>query len=49
MAVSPTPQDFRARADSLYREMRAALSRGDWTAFGRAFDALGATLRRRVP
>jgi hypothetical protein len=29
----------------LYHEMRAALARGDWTAFGRAFDSLGAVLR----
>jgi uncharacterized membrane protein (UPF0182 family) len=32
------------RADSLYRAMREALARGDWTAFGRAFDALGTVL-----
>jgi uncharacterized membrane protein (UPF0182 family) len=32
------------RADSLYRVMREALGRGDWTAFGRAFDALGGIL-----
>jgi uncharacterized membrane protein (UPF0182 family) len=32
------------RADSLYRVMREALGRGDWTAFGRAFDALGTVL-----
>jgi hypothetical protein len=35
----------RGRADSLYRAMREALSRGDWAAFGRAFDALGGALR----
>ncbi|HEX5972237.1 MAG TPA: UPF0182 family protein [Gemmatimonadaceae bacterium] len=40
---------FRVRADSLYRAMRAALERGDWTSFGRAFDALGAALRRPAP
>jgi uncharacterized membrane protein (UPF0182 family) len=40
-----TPQEFRARTDSLYRAMREALGRGDWAAFGRAFDALGASLR----
>ena len=44
-----TPRDFRARTDSLYRVMRDALARGDWTAFGRAFDALGASLRPAVP
>jgi uncharacterized membrane protein (UPF0182 family) len=37
--------DLRARADSLYRDMRDALRRGDWPAFGRAFDALGGTLQ----
>jgi hypothetical protein len=42
-------QPFRMRADSLYRAMRAALERGDWTSFGRAFDALGAALRRPAP
>jgi uncharacterized protein len=41
----PAPRDFRARTDSLYRLMRDALARGDWTTFGRAFDALGASLR----
>jgi uncharacterized membrane protein (UPF0182 family) len=43
------PHDLRARAESLYRVMREALGRGDWTAFGRAFDALGATLRPGTP
>jgi uncharacterized membrane protein (UPF0182 family) len=43
------PRDLRARAESLYRAMRDALAKGDWTAFGRAFDALGATLRPAVP
>ncbi|HET9011026.1 MAG TPA: hypothetical protein VFN38_04390, partial [Gemmatimonadaceae bacterium] len=43
------PADLRARADSLYRAMREALARGDWSAFGRAFDALGSTLRPSVP
>ncbi|MDB4886404.1 MAG: hypothetical protein JWN79_1842 [Gemmatimonadetes bacterium] len=40
-----TAGDARQRAESLYREMRGALSRGDWAAFGRAFDSLGAALR----
>ena len=48
-ATEQTPRDFRARTDSLYRVMRDALARGDWTAFGRAFDALGASLRPSVP
>jgi hypothetical protein len=43
------PQGLRVRADSLYRVMRAALQRGDWATFGRAFDALGTALGRRVP
>ena len=37
--------DLRIRADSLYQAMRQALARGDWPAFGRAFDALGTALR----
>ena len=48
-AAPATPQSFRVRADSLYRIMRSALERGDWVSFGRAFDALGAALGRRVP
>lgn len=39
--------DFRARTRQLYDEMRRASARGDWTAFGRAFDALGALVRTR--
>ncbi|MEO6527495.1 MAG: UPF0182 family protein [Gemmatimonadaceae bacterium] len=39
------PADARARAGAVYAEMRDALRRGDWSAFGRAFDALGALLR----
>ena len=37
--------DFRARVQQLYDEMRRASARGDWSAFGRAFDALGALVR----
>ena len=37
------------RADSLYRAMREALSKGDWAQFGRAFDALGTLLHARRP
>jgi uncharacterized membrane protein (UPF0182 family) len=45
-ASGPARQvDLRARAESLYRDMRDALRRGDWPTFGRAFDALGGTLR----
>jgi uncharacterized membrane protein (UPF0182 family) len=51
LAASPTatgpstPADLRARAESLYRDMRDALRRGDWSTFGRAFEALGGALR----
>jgi len=48
-STAPAPQSFRAHTDSLYRVMRSALERGDWAAFGRAFDALGAALGRRSP
>jgi uncharacterized membrane protein (UPF0182 family) len=48
-ATEPAPRDLRARADSLYRVMREALARGDWGAFGRAFDALGAALKGSAP
>jgi uncharacterized membrane protein (UPF0182 family) len=33
--------DFRMRVRRLYEQMREALRRGDWEAFGRAYDALG--------
>ena len=39
--------DLRTRALRLYEEMRRASARGDWHAYGRAFDALGALLRER--
>jgi hypothetical protein len=41
--------DFRARVKQLYDELRRASTRGDWAAYGRAFDALGALLRQRRP
>jgi uncharacterized membrane protein (UPF0182 family) len=41
-----TLQDFRAQVASLYAAMRNAMQRGDWTAFGRAFDALGALMSK---
>jgi len=44
-----TPGDFRARVRELYDQMHAALQRGDWVAFGRAYDALGQLLRKPVP
>jgi uncharacterized membrane protein (UPF0182 family) len=48
-SVERTPRDVRTLADSLYRAMRDALARGDWSAFGRAFDALGGVLQSGVP
>lgn len=39
--------DLRTRAARLYDEMRRASARGDWAAYGRAFDALGVLLRDR--
>ncbi|HLA89169.1 MAG TPA: UPF0182 family protein [Gemmatimonadaceae bacterium] len=36
---------LRARVTALYEEMSAAMRRGDWTAFGNAFAALGRLLR----
>ncbi|HEY7236497.1 MAG TPA: UPF0182 family protein [Gemmatimonadaceae bacterium] len=46
VAHSPEPAnaDIRARAAVLYAHMREALRRGDWTAFGKAFDELGKLL-----
>ena len=44
-----TPGDFRARVRELYDQMHAALQRGDWVAFGRAYDALGQLLLKPVP
>lgn len=35
-------------AGRLYQRARAALSRGDWTSFGAAFDSLGALLGHRI-
>jgi uncharacterized membrane protein (UPF0182 family) len=42
--VSPPRGDLKAAVSALYQSMRDALKRGDWAAFGRAFDALGRTL-----
>jgi uncharacterized protein len=41
--------DFRKRVKELYEELRRASARGDWAAYGRAFDALGTLLRERRP
>ena len=37
---------FRAAAVQLYDRMLDAMRRGDWVAFGHAYDALGALLNR---
>jgi uncharacterized membrane protein (UPF0182 family) len=41
-----TDESLRTRASRLYEAMRDALRRGDWTAFGEAYEALGALLAR---
>ena len=43
------PIDFRARVEALHAAMRAAIRRGDWAAFGEAFDSLGALLEAPRP
>jgi hypothetical protein len=46
---SPPPRQTPPAASPsvLYNEMRDALRRGDWAAFGRAFDALGRALESK--
>jgi hypothetical protein len=44
-----TPADFRKRVEDLYATMRDALRRGDWTAFGKAYEDLGKLLKLPVP
>jgi len=48
-AVAPVDSsgDLRSSVNALYTQMREALRRGDWAAFGRAFDALGRALGSR--
>lgn len=41
--------DFRTRVRRLYEAMREALRRGDWEAFGRAYDALGRLIASGAP
>jgi hypothetical protein len=54
-AASPNSAPARPAAGSkrsagaLYNEMRDALRRGDWAAFGRAFDSLGQALGVKKP
>lgn len=43
-AMPSATADIRARAAALYSRMRDALRRGDWMAFGQAFDELGKLL-----
>lgn len=38
---STASPEVKSSASALYSEMRDAMRRGDWVAFGRAFDALG--------
>jgi uncharacterized membrane protein (UPF0182 family) len=52
MPVAPTTSfegstDLRATVNALYNQMRDALRRGDWAAFGRAFEALGRAVGTR--
>ena len=42
----PPAGSTRQTAVALYAEMKDALRRGDWAAFGRAFDALGRALQQ---
>ncbi|HEY0930207.1 MAG TPA: UPF0182 family protein [Gemmatimonas sp.] len=44
--LTPSPEDAPGR---LYDSMRQALRRGDWGAFGTAFDSLGRVLGRTPP
>jgi hypothetical protein len=47
--ASAPPAALRARIAALYDAMRDALRRGDWQAFGLAFDSLGAAVRDARP
>ncbi|MEO6445237.1 MAG: UPF0182 family protein [Gemmatimonadaceae bacterium] len=40
-----TPSEFFDRVEALYGDMREAMRRGDWLAFGAAYESLGRTLR----
>lgn len=40
------PVEFRRRVTELYDVMRSAIARGDWAAFGTAYEALGTLLQR---
>ncbi len=43
----PPGENFRARVSALYERMRDAMRRGDWVAFGHAYEALGTLLQQR--
>jgi len=45
VASTITPAAFRQRVNDLYTAMRDALQRGDWPAFGKAYDDLGRLLK----
>jgi hypothetical protein len=47
--ASAPPAALRARIAALHDAMREALRRGDWQAFGLAFDSLGAAVRDARP
>jgi uncharacterized membrane protein (UPF0182 family) len=44
-----TPEGFRLRVGELYTAMREALRKGDWPAFGKAYEDLGRVLRAPPP
>jgi hypothetical protein len=46
VAGSDSSADLRSTVSALYSQMRDALRRGDWAAFGRAFEALGRATER---
>lgn len=48
-AIALSPAAFRQRVNDLYAAMRDALRRGDWPAFGKAYDDLGRLLRTPAP
>ena len=47
--VPMTAEDFRRRVNALYESMREAMRRGDWSAIGAAYEALGRLLRSPPP
>jgi uncharacterized membrane protein (UPF0182 family) len=47
MSPAASAEELRSRVAALHGAMRAALERGDWSAYGRAFDALGRLVGRQ--